>query len=145
MSSKLPYFMISAALPSIRFSFTILYSLVKGSVCIMRVLSLIVLICMELVLYFYKSPSRFLKCSYHFLTRSSFLMTLIFPLFGFLRPVTLLINFQLSVCLLCSLDCSIRLIMEFRISASMVSYYSCRSSLDLYSFSCESFVLERFS
>ena len=117
MSSKVPYFRISgaipsgpAALPSIRFSFTLLYSsFVKGPVCIARILSLIVLICMELVSYSYTSPRSFLKCSYHLLTRSSLLLALIFPLFGFLRPVTLLINFQISACLLCSLVCSIYL------------------------------------
>ena len=135
----MPYFRISgaiqsgpAALPSIRFSFTFLYSsLVKGPVCIARILSLIVLICMELISCSCPSPSSFLKCSYHLLTRSYLILSLIFPLFGFLRPVTFLINLQPSVYLLCSLVCSICLMWEFRMSASMVSYSSCRSCLAL--------------
>ena len=108
ISSKLPYFRISgaipsgpAALPSIWFSFTLLYSLfVKCPVCIASILSLIVLICMELVSCSCPSPSSFLKCLHHLLTRSSLLLALVFPLFEFLRQVTLLIHFQLSVCLL---------------------------------------------
>ena len=148
MSSKLPYFRISgaitsgsAALPSIRFSFTLLYSLfVKGPVCIAMILSRIVLICMELVSCSCPSPSSFLN---HLITRSSLLLAFIFPLFGFLRPVTLLINFQISACLLCSLVCSICLMLEFRISAYMVTYSSCRSFLVLDNFSCKSFVLRR--
>ena len=115
MSSKLPYFRISgaipsspAALPSIRFSFTLLYSsFVKGPVCVARILSLRFLICMELVSCYCPTPISFLKCSYHLLTRSSLILALIFPLFGFLRPVILLFNFQLYACLLYSLVCSI--------------------------------------
>ena len=62
MSSKLQYFMISGAIPSIRFSFTLLYSsFVKGPVCIARVLSLIFLICMELMSCSCPLPSSFLK------------------------------------------------------------------------------------
>ena len=72
MSSKFPYFRISgeipsgpAALRSIRFSFSLLYSsFVKGPVCIVRILSLIGLICMELVSCSCHSPRSFLKCSY---------------------------------------------------------------------------------
>ena len=111
MSSKFPYLRISGVIPSdpanlscIRFSVTLLYSsVVKSTVFIARVLSLIVLICMKLFSCSCLSPSSFLKCSYHLLTRTSFLRALISPLFGFLRLVSLLINFQLSKCILCSL------------------------------------------
>ena len=111
--AKLPYFRISGAIPSglaflssIRLSFTLLYSsFVKGPVCIARVLSLIVLIRMVLVSCSYSIPigiphlyRSFLKLLYNLLTWSFLLLALIFPLFGFLRPVTLLINFQLAFC-----------------------------------------------
>ena len=138
MSSKLQYFRISgaipsgpAALPSVSRSLTLLYSSgVKGPVFMLELFPLMVLI--PVLLGSYSSllfPSNCLKCPYHLVTRSSLLLALILPLFEFFRPVILLISFQLSACLHCSFDCSTSLTLRSRISASILSYSSCRDCL----------------
>ena len=138
MSSKLQYFRISgaipsgpAALPSVSRSLTLLYSLgVNGPVFMLELFPLMVLI--PVILVSYSSllfPSNCLKCSYHLVTRSSLLLALILPLFEFFRLFILLISFQLSPCLHCSFDCSTSCTLHSRISASILSYSSCRDCL----------------